>query len=499
MSMSDEEALLAAIYTNPGDHTARLVFADWLEEHGDSLRAAKIRADIELDRAWLADAPDGIAQRLYDSASERGEVVDWAAVEPTSATFAAARTVRSMKVPFAKDPRFEGLAGVSVDSDPAGLPRTVRAESMDAFLRHATALVRTAPIDWLVTNNLSVEDATALIRSGHLARLRRLTLGHMNDVSGLAVLGKHPATEGVKFLVLADEQHQLTALEGLCGEHWCGLEHIHLNGYANYREDRLFDEAFGQMLRQSRFRNLRGLSLSDLGRGSHALWEMNEEGVMGALAGGACPELRSLRFETCRFGDAAAEKLTRARGLPLLRTLSLYRCEALSDEFAAGLIATGWLPRLATLEIYDSHFQLSGARWRGRTRGPTLRLLNLEENQVTPEGLAWLVKSRAAAGLWALDLDGCHISTSGLRQFCRGKWSELVVLDLQRNGLDAEAPAVLAAWRGGSRLQWLNLRANMPGVNEPHKKSADWEAARPLIADRLPCLRHLMTGGLYGG
>jgi uncharacterized protein (TIGR02996 family) len=49
--MSAEDAFLRAICDNPDDDTPRLVFADWLDEHGDSAgreRAEFIRIQIEL-------------------------------------------------------------------------------------------------------------------------------------------------------------------------------------------------------------------------------------------------------------------------------------------------------------------------------------------------------------------------------------------------------------------------------------------------------------------
>ncbi len=41
--MSDEDAFQAALDANPDDHVTRLVFADWLQEHGDE-RAEGYRA-----------------------------------------------------------------------------------------------------------------------------------------------------------------------------------------------------------------------------------------------------------------------------------------------------------------------------------------------------------------------------------------------------------------------------------------------------------------------
>src|SRR6266508_240747 len=48
-AMSEEDALLAAIYANPDDDTPRLVYADWLDEHDQPERAEFIRAQIRLN------------------------------------------------------------------------------------------------------------------------------------------------------------------------------------------------------------------------------------------------------------------------------------------------------------------------------------------------------------------------------------------------------------------------------------------------------------------
>ncbi|MCI0702082.1 MAG: TIGR02996 domain-containing protein, partial [Planctomycetia bacterium] len=55
--MDDRQALMAAIIANPQEDTPRLVFADWLQEHGDKhdqARAEFIRLQIK-----LAQLPEG--------------------------------------------------------------------------------------------------------------------------------------------------------------------------------------------------------------------------------------------------------------------------------------------------------------------------------------------------------------------------------------------------------------------------------------------------------
>lgn len=49
--MTDRDALLAAIHADPDDDTARLVYADWLQENAQSDRAEFIRCQIEAARA----------------------------------------------------------------------------------------------------------------------------------------------------------------------------------------------------------------------------------------------------------------------------------------------------------------------------------------------------------------------------------------------------------------------------------------------------------------
>ena len=41
--MSEEAAFLEVLKSNPADDTARLVYADWLDEHGETLKADYLR------------------------------------------------------------------------------------------------------------------------------------------------------------------------------------------------------------------------------------------------------------------------------------------------------------------------------------------------------------------------------------------------------------------------------------------------------------------------
>lgn len=61
----EQSAFLRAILTHPGDDTARLVYADWLQENGQEERAEFIRVQVELTRTprcgtvWEPGHPKG--------------------------------------------------------------------------------------------------------------------------------------------------------------------------------------------------------------------------------------------------------------------------------------------------------------------------------------------------------------------------------------------------------------------------------------------------------
>jgi uncharacterized protein (TIGR02996 family) len=44
--VTERDAFLRAVEKNPGDETVRLVFADWLDEHGDELTACVVRMQV---------------------------------------------------------------------------------------------------------------------------------------------------------------------------------------------------------------------------------------------------------------------------------------------------------------------------------------------------------------------------------------------------------------------------------------------------------------------
>src|SRR3954470_12356040 len=86
--MSDEKALLAAIWEHPHEDTPRLMYADWLQENGQPERAEFIRVQCEM---WQIDPWDDRmdALRARAAASRGPHPERWETPAPpgASATF----------------------------------------------------------------------------------------------------------------------------------------------------------------------------------------------------------------------------------------------------------------------------------------------------------------------------------------------------------------------------------------------------------------------------
>lgn len=71
----EQAALLAAIVAEPDEDTPRLVYADWLQEHGDDEQAQFIRDSIQIE--WLEDYEDDkreqMGKRLVSTEMQNGD------------------------------------------------------------------------------------------------------------------------------------------------------------------------------------------------------------------------------------------------------------------------------------------------------------------------------------------------------------------------------------------------------------------------------------------
>jgi uncharacterized protein (TIGR02996 family) len=192
--MNTQVALFQAILDDPEDDAARLVYADWIEEHGqaEAERAQFIRVQCELARPGLDEARRAELER-HKRRLLTGRKKAWLAELPK-------------------------LRGVMWGDFVRGFVGSARLQSVFMFHRHAKRIFESAPIQvlWfkqvaalkgignskylshvteihlLGTYLLKVESLADLIQSPRLGRLRHLSMpGTALGDEGARILAQH--------------------------------------------------------------------------------------------------------------------------------------------------------------------------------------------------------------------------------------------------------------------------------------------------------------------
>jgi uncharacterized protein (TIGR02996 family) len=173
---ADQEALLRAIGASQDDDTPRLVYADWLDEHGDPEQAAFIRESIAHAR---------------EDGKEKGKH----APHPTGER---AREWRKRL----------GLEHADEHGFHRGFPRMIVYYSAEDFLIEVASLFELLPIHdlaifWQYGQSLDEEALTAIAARPEIARLHTLRLANYNDeipLAGWKVLLHSPFLRGLRML-----------------------------------------------------------------------------------------------------------------------------------------------------------------------------------------------------------------------------------------------------------------------------------------------------------
>ena len=176
--MSDEAAFLDALKANPADDTARLVYADWLDEHNEPLKAEYLRAVVALaqqDDNLLA-SPE--AEHLTRAAAGLDDHWRAAAGSRFSLILTGfAEKIRAIK--WVREVTGDGLAEAKDASE--HLPHVLHAATTYEFATHALSLappqavVRITPADTELSDDQTydlVASCTVYTAYGRQARER---------------------------------------------------------------------------------------------------------------------------------------------------------------------------------------------------------------------------------------------------------------------------------------------------------------------------------------
>ncbi len=389
--MDDQDALLRAIVQNPQDDWPRLVYADWLEEHGQAERAELIR--VQIQRANLPhDDPQQPPLRtrerhLLDEYSNR-----WLA--PVQALL--------RQVTFCR-----------------GFPEFARVET-HLFLREHAALFRFLP----TLRGLHLYNAAAhlhgLILSPGLAPVRELSIAaqYLHD----AVFQQFALAESLQQLEALDlSSNNLTRMSlSVLVRRW-GSSLQSLNVQQNLLEPDVFVNGLAE-LRSLRLRRL-AISLTESTLDSMA----NRRQAPWSL-------LQSLETFTVRLLRANSTMLRHLAESPILPWITHLEISHMADTAELGtLLQAAPLERLEALSLAFSLIGNRGLRdlLQAEANLPRLHTLNLSRTGISHEGIRLLCESPLFQSLAHLDLSYAAFDPNSLNPLL-GSFPQprLVTLDL---------------------------------------------------------------------
>lgn len=339
--MTDRDALLAGLRAAPADDLPRLVFADWLDEHGDPDRAEFIRVQVE-----LAAGPDP-ARRPALAARERELLTRhrrlWRVPRLTGPQHFSRGFVEGVETTA------DSLLGVPPAAFDGAVVRAVRLVNADRRVDELPGLSVWETVENLALNNNSFGTEDRLSRLFAAAAFPRLT--------GLSLRNNQLWPDGVAELAGLAVAPRLTRLDvsgnpvtdlgaaTLGGsEAFAGLEQLYLRSDELHVTDCVHAAGVNHLATSPTLARLRTLNLADQYAG--------DAGVVSLARSPNAARLTDLDLaynDIGLLGPAAVVELTASPYLARLRRLDLAG-NRLDRAAVAALLA--W-PRLAALDRLD--------------------------------------------------------------------------------------------------------------------------------------------------
>jgi uncharacterized protein (TIGR02996 family) len=181
-----DDSLLRAIIEDPDDDAPRLVYADWLDEHGESARAAFIRAQVKLARLPVGD-PGRPALVQIERTLWRAHRDEWTAWVPEWAE------ANEFGRGFLEEIRCDA-ATFFAQADEVRLKAPLQAVRLDGRAGIAIPMFQSRALNGLRSLTLSVD--VPRIAWEHLA-----TSPYLGQLTDLDLSSRGPATEMVASLL----------------------------------------------------------------------------------------------------------------------------------------------------------------------------------------------------------------------------------------------------------------------------------------------------------
>jgi uncharacterized protein (TIGR02996 family) len=401
--MTDHDALLHAILANPDDDTARLVYADFIQEAGDDRRAEFIRGQVELAKTpdW---EPFAVRWRRADLATQAGDGFR-----------------ESLPWHDSWNPRFPFRRGLGY---------AVKTNAVQNLIDYGDQLFASAPVGEL-----------------------HLPGGDMQEYTAFAAQPWLPKVRAIRFWTLTTPTEPVRAL---CASPLAtGIDTIHFEKASSpgmsFLVEGLFESPLGQQLRELSFH---------VGDGSQL-------DLVEAFEAGGPPRLERLTFDNMGLDDAAGRRLAASPVFDTLRELTFKdmnfderQVQRLLQSIRPGLQSLSFVGMGFRPSEHDIFAGLSSTKFRSLKR---LRITG--GYGFRPHLRSILVPP--LAGVRALGLRGLSPDDGFFAQLVTAPfWNNLVELDLRDNQLTDQAARYLLAVAPPPELTTLDLRLNDTIGNE---------------------------------
>lgn len=486
--MKLDRSFLQAILETPDDDAPRLVFADWLDEHGEEARAEFIRVQCELarrededlrrtqgerrQRALLAKHGDRWREEL-PAWARKGSVFRRGFVEEVTAK--APQFVKGARALFAQAPvrRLRLIYPLR-----PGLPPIV-----DEALAACSWLERLSALDlsgYPQSGPLGDAGVRALVASPHLQNLQTLDLsGNKLTAEGFRAIANSPHLSNLLTLRLSGNPFNPAyghgADEGVCAvaasPYLANLRGLHLEGNG------ITDKGFRAVVDSRYLQNLETLVVSGnslSARSSRALAQSSRLPHLAvfcaagaALGDGAVLEalisapgrkaLCELDISEWPLEEQRLRKVFASSAARRLQRLTLDRLglQEIGLQFLAPL-------RLTALTMQGNSLDATGVRTLlGMPMAAELRHLDLGMNELADAGAIALAGSPRVKNLRVLDLFANEVGSAGAEALAQSPYlGGLRQLRLNFNKIGDVGGRALARSESLADLDWLHLGSN---------------------------------------
>lgn len=408
--MDDQSTFLQALREAPDDPAPGLIYADWLEEHGQAERAEFIRLSLDLvGRPPEDNKRPGLILELQDLGSR--VLPGWQEELPR-------------------------VRGMSWDPPRTGFFRSITVHHVGAFLKGAPEILAAAPV---TTIQLDI-------------RLEQLNPADLEALAGLADL------QSIRELVIRRQGMTGTLIRPLLGS----------PNLTNLRRLDLWENTIGAAGTKAIAVNPQLANLASLDLQGNAI---RQTGAQALASSATLVGLRDLNLRYSQIDRKGLEALVEPSGLPQLERLNLGANNLIDGDLLL-LAESSLFPRLRGLNLASNrgisgrglqHLLDTGSRFN-------LEELNLSGAELTGATLKMLALAPRIGGLRRLNLVGAEWTPAVAEAIARSRLREgLEILYVDSPfDLPVHSSRVLRtlAEAFGSRLAYANLYSEYPGHDE---------------------------------